>query len=176
MVAHKGLPVGSWLRQMGHEGHCQLCLQEEESLKHCLWSCLQAQAVWKGAMGILARAAPELGPVTWGAFCWCSTEAGHHLAYEFSPRDPVFLITQATWAHVDFPWHLTETDAGAMTRHPVWEIVGSIVGWHIWTSRCAQTLGDQISSTTQTLADIWSTIIHTLKGHWDQIQGDSKTG
>ena len=90
-------------------------------------------------MGILA---PELGLITWGAFCWCSTEGGHHLAYEFSPQDPAFLITQATWAQVDFPWHLTETDAGAMPRHPVWEIVGSIVGWHIWTSRCAQTLGD----------------------------------
>ena len=35
-------------------------------------------------MGILARAAPELGPITWGAFCWCSTEMGHHLAYKFS--------------------------------------------------------------------------------------------
>ena len=42
MVAHKGLPVGSWLRQMGHEGQCQMCLQAEETLKHCLWRCLQA--------------------------------------------------------------------------------------------------------------------------------------
>ena len=96
MVVHKGLPVGSWLRQMGQEGHCHLCHQDEESLKHCLWSCSHAQVVWKGAMGILARAAPELGPVTWGAFCWGSTEMGHHLAYEFSQQDPVFVIIQAT--------------------------------------------------------------------------------
>ena len=62
---------------------------------------------------------------------------GHHLAYEFSPQDPVFLIVQATLAHMEsFPWHLRETDARAMTQHPVWEIIGSIVGWHIWTSRC----------------------------------------
>ena len=87
-------------------------------------------------MGILARAAPELGLITWGAFCWCSTEMGHHLTYEFSPQDPVFLITQGTWAHMEsFPWQLTKTDARAMTRHPVWEIIGSIVGWRILTFR-----------------------------------------
>ena len=91
-----------------------------------LWVCPHAQAVWKGAMGILARAAPELGPATWGAFCWCSTEMGHHLAFEFSLQDPVFLITQGTWACVEsFPWQLT------LSKHPVWEIIGSNVGWHI---------------------------------------------
>ena len=26
------------------------------------------------------------------------------------------------------------------------------------------------------MADIWSEIIHTLRGHWDQIQGDSRAG
>ena len=94
-------------------------------------------------MGILARVAPELGPVTWGAFCWCSTEMGHHLAFEFSPQDLVFLITQGTWACMEsFPWQLIETDAGALSMHPVWEIIGSIVGWHIWSARCSQILSD----------------------------------
>ena len=117
---------------------------------------------------MLARVTPELGPVTWGAFSWCSTEMGHHLAFEFSPQDPVFLITQGAWARMEsFPWQLTETDAGAMTRHPVWELIMSIVGWHIWSARCSQTLGDQPSHVNQTLSDTWSTIIHTLKGQWD---------
>ena len=75
-----------------------------------------------------------------------------------------------------FPWQLTQTDAGAMTRYPVWEIIGSIVGWHIWTSQCSQILGDHASFASQTLADTWSTIIYMLNGQWDQIQGDSWAG
>ena len=143
MVTHKGLPVGSWLQQMEREGRCQICQENKETMKHCLWGCTHAQAMWKGAMGILAGTGPELGPITWGAFCCFSTEMGHHLAYEFSPQDHVFLITHGTWARMEsLPWQLTKTDVGAMTRHLVWEIIESIVGSHIWTSHCAQILGD----------------------------------
>ena len=71
-----------------------------------------------------------------------------------------------------FPWQLTEIDAGAMNQHPAWEIIESILGWHILDpSRCSQTLGDHASSATQILADTWSMIIHMLKGQWDQIRG-----
>ena len=90
---------------MGQEGWCQICQEDKETLKHCLCVCTHAQAVWKGAMGILAQAAPERAPITWGAFCWCNTEMGHHLAYEFLPQDLVFVITQGTWARMEsFPW------------------------------------------------------------------------
>ena len=55
-------------------------------------------------MGILARAAPKLGPITWGAFYWCNLTMGHHLAFEHAPHDPVFLIIQGTWARMEsFP-------------------------------------------------------------------------
>ena len=43
------------------------------------------------------RAIAELGLVTWGTFCWCSIVEGMHLAYEYEPRDLVYLITQDTW-------------------------------------------------------------------------------
>ena len=71
-------------------------------------------------MGFLAQATPELGPITWGAFYWCSTAMGHHLAFKHAPQDPIFLITQGTWAHTEsFPQQLTETNAGALARHPI---------------------------------------------------------
>ena len=35
----------------------------------------------------------KLGPITCGAFYWCSPKMGCHLAYDFLPQDPVFLIT-----------------------------------------------------------------------------------
>ena len=96
LLAHKGLPVGSWLRQIGQEGLCQICLEAEESPKHCLWSCTRAQEVWRWAFGILTQAAPELGLITWGAVCWCSTAPGYHQMFEADPQDPVFFITQGT--------------------------------------------------------------------------------
>ena len=99
-----GPPVGSWLQHMGQKGRCQICQEDEEIPNHCLWSCTCTQAMWKGAMGILARAAPKLGPITWGTFCWCSTAMGHHLAFEQAPQHLVFLITQGTWAWMEsFP-------------------------------------------------------------------------
>lgn len=50
------------------------------------------------------------------------------MAFESEPQDPVYLITQGTWVSLaGFPWQLTEIDAGAQARHPVWEIIGSIV-------------------------------------------------
>lgn len=142
MVVHKGLPVGSWLRQMGQEGCCQVCQESEETSKHCLWGCTRAQEVWRGALGIVVRTTLKLGPITWGAFCWCSIAEGHHVAEESDPQDPVYLIAQGAWVSViEFPWLLRETNAGAHVRRPVWEIIGSIMGWHIWTSCCVQILG-----------------------------------
>ena len=34
LLTHKGLPMGSWLRQIGQEGLCQMCHEAEESPKH----------------------------------------------------------------------------------------------------------------------------------------------
>ena len=147
--------MGSWLQQIRQEGLCQMCHEDEESPKHCLWSCTRAQEVWRWAFGILTRAAPELGLVTWGAFCWCSTTLGYHQLFEADPQDPVFLITQGTWGPLEgIPQHVTEVDTRSQTRQPAWEIIGSIVGWHIWTSRCAQCLGGTSLTTAQILVDI----------------------
>ena len=82
---------------IGQEGLYHICHEGEESPKHYLWSCTRAQEVWRWAFGILTRAAPELGLLTWGAFCWCSTAPRYHQMFEARPQDPVFLITQGIW-------------------------------------------------------------------------------
>ena len=62
--------------------------------------------------------------------------------FEAGPQDPVFLIIQGTWGPLEgISQHLAEVDTGSQGRQPAWEIIGSIIGWHIWTSRCAQILG-----------------------------------
>lgn len=169
--------MGSWLWQTCQEGKCQICHGAKESLKHCLWGCTRAQEVWRWALEILTRAALELGMITWGAFCWCSTLPGYHQFFKAGPQDPVYFITQGTWGPLEgIPQHMVELDAGSQERQPAWEIIGSIIGWHIWTSRYAQILSGTTPSIALIMADMWSEIIHTLRGQWDQIQGDSRAG
>ena len=118
-----------------------------------------------GGLGILTRAVPKLGLVTWGAFCWSSTLPSYHRVFEARPQDPVYLITQGTWGPLEgIPQHMVELDTGSQERQPASEIIGSIVRWHIWTSHCAQILGETTPSVAQIMADIWSEITHTLKG------------
>ena len=75
--------------------------------------------------------------------------------FEARPQDPVFLITQGTWGLLEgIPQHLAQVDTDSRERQPIWEIIGSITGWHIWTSQCAQILGDTSALTAQIMADI----------------------
>ena len=90
--------------------------------------------------------------------------------FKAGPQDPVFLVTQGTWGPLEgIPQYLAEVDTSSRERHLIWEIIGSITRWHIWTSRCAQILGGTSPLTAQVIADIWSEVIHTLRGQWDQI-------
>lgn len=79
--------------------------------------------------------------VTSGDFCWCNPSNTKHPVHEYEPHDPVYLITPGSWGRVvDIPLQLVESDVGTHARHPVWEIIGSIVGWHIWKAHCSQVL------------------------------------
>ena len=63
--------------------------------------------------GVVVVSAPKLCLVTWGAFCWCSTTEGHHLAFKVEPHDLVYLITQCTWGTIEgIPQHMTKMDVG----------------------------------------------------------------
>ena len=59
-------------------------------------------------------------------------------------------------------------------RSEVWEILGSLTGWHIWKARCQVVFGGECLSVYATLAELWTSIIHSLRGRWDQVQGDSR--
>ena len=56
MVAHAGLAVGVWSSSMGHDPTCQRCLQEPESISHCLWACPVSVDVWRAVSLLLSRA------------------------------------------------------------------------------------------------------------------------
>lgn len=74
LLAHKGLPVGSWLALMGQNGECQSYMSHRsETPKHFLLECPQARRVWQYALRIIAHTNPGLGYITWGAFYWLST-------------------------------------------------------------------------------------------------------
>lgn len=71
MIAHQGLPLGSWLAQMGMPEDCMRSDEPtHDSLRHCLWGCDFALLVWQGTCWILKRVMPDLGYISWGTFCW----------------------------------------------------------------------------------------------------------
>ncbi|MCO5558805.1 hypothetical protein L7F22_012392 [Adiantum nelumboides] len=67
MLAHGGLPVGTWSACMGHDSVCERCiLQHEESLRHCFWICPESHFVWRAVCCLLIKVGVQQGFVTWG--------------------------------------------------------------------------------------------------------------
>ena len=54
----------------------------------------------------------------------------------------------------------------------VWDTISSITLWVLWTNRC-QRIFQQIVWNVVDVVEIWVTLVHTLKGQYDAIKGDS---
>ena len=56
---------------------------------------------------------------------------------------------------------------------PIWEILSSTIVYHIWKARCSLVFHQLKTSPAEVVSNIWLYIVHTLKGQWDGIVGDS---
>ena len=56
---------------------------------------------------------------------------------------------------------------------PVWEILSSTTIYHIWKVRCSLIFHQLKTPLAELVSNIWLDIVHTLKGQWDGIVGDS---
>ncbi|MCO5547591.1 hypothetical protein L7F22_001042 [Adiantum nelumboides] len=65
-------------------------------------------------------------------------------------------------------------EVDSLSRDIRFVIISSIALWMIWKVRCSSVLSAQPSSTSDTLAQIWSTLIHTLRSQWDSSSGSSR--
>ena len=55
----------------------------------------------------------------------------------------------------------------------VWETISSIVLWVLWTSKCRRIFQEIQWNVVDVVKEIWLTLVHTLKGEYDAIKGDS---
>ena len=56
----------------------------------------------------------------------------------------------------------------------VWETISPIVVWVLWTSRCRKIFQEIQWNVVDVVKEIWLILVHTLKGEYDAIKGDSK--
>ncbi|KAI5056928.1 hypothetical protein GOP47_0028746 [Adiantum capillus-veneris] len=98
MVAHAGLPVGTWSTQIGHDSTCVRCTTHSpESQRHCLWTCAQVQPIWRSICLLLSCVGVCQGYVTWGVVSWLLQFIGPHIFFEGEASDPVYLLAAGTY-------------------------------------------------------------------------------
>ncbi|MCO5568556.1 hypothetical protein L7F22_022255 [Adiantum nelumboides] len=56
---------------------------------------------------------------------------------------------------------------------PRWELLSSLTLWFIWRARCCRSIEGQLEPPAETVRAIWQEILHTLRGCFERIQGDS---
>ena len=57
---------------------------------------------------------------------------------------------------------------------PIWEILSSTIVYHIWKAPCSLAFHQLKTPPTEVVSSIRLDIVHTLKGKWDGIVGDSE--
>ena len=94
MIAHGGLPVGTWAEVAGHDPPiCVRCDQHvPECVSHCLWVCPISHAVWRAVCFLLTRVGVHAGFVTWGSVSWLMPLPGPDLFFVGVDEAPVFLL------------------------------------------------------------------------------------
>lgn len=116
------------------------------------------------------------GFVTWGFVSWLLHDIGPHLTFEGEDEDPVLLLT-ATSYHRGIlgmiPTLAIQTDI-TLSRSLMFSTIASIIAWCIWKARCSEILSSEPSSTVDTLAKVWSELIHSLRSLWDASTGSSR--
>ena len=60
-------------------------------------------------------------------------------------------------------------------RNPLWGLMCGITLWVIWKCRCVKVFTGKAIPPAEGVKEIWSAIIHSLKGQYNSIKGDSDT-
>ena len=169
LVAHRAIAVGTWLSYGGRPPDCSGCGHFQETQRHCLWDCPLAQQVWRRILRIFSRTCIEQ-IYTWGAAAW-GTLSGPALGYE-TAADSIALLAQR--GHLS-PSPVPDFSTATWSREgdPRWELISSLALWFIWRARCRRIFEERPVPPAETVRDFWTELIHTLRGQYDRLQGDS---
>ena len=133
-----------------------------------MWDCPLAQQIWLRVLRLMSTAEGHI--YTWGAVAW-STLTGPALGYELS-TDSIILQRH----HHGFQ-RIQLTDPSFLPRggesDPRWELISSFGLWFIWRAWCRWIFEGRPIPPPETVRDFWVELIHTLRGQYDQIQGNS---
>jgi hypothetical protein len=125
LTLNNGLPVGTWLQQMGIPALCKGCDQGiPESAQHCLMDCPPAQLAWKAFTRI-----------------WEESEAPGRLIITW----PFVLLGETVFEEEDPPGlHSYHTGGFSYKRQPL-DILRSFLLFYLWSERCRRHFDDQYS-------------------------------
>ena len=170
LVMHDAISVGSKLHRQAIL-NCQRCGQHVETQRHALWDCIHACRVW---MLILRLVSHSDGCES---FCWGSAVWGRCgrllLNYDVAvqpSRNEGFVFDRGKVLLRTF--HDGEGN-NMVISNVRWEYVSGFVLWAIWKARCIKVFQGVAESPAETIKVIWPELLHTLRGQWNSMQGNS---
>ena len=160
-----------WLRS---PNSCSICVCESasESIRHCLWDCMNAKSIWHRLLRIFQFQKIYI-TVSWGSVVWMS------LCHNVSKYDTLFGNTKAIkvshghvqseqinhmWANLD-----------NMRQTELWILLSSCTIWHIWKARCQRLFDNIIFQPIKVVLSIWQEMVATLRARYGGITGDSNS-
>jgi hypothetical protein len=167
LIVHRSVAVGTWLSKAGHNPSCKLCGHEQETQYHCLWGCINAQQIWKRILRIFIYQGEE-GLLTWGSAAWSSFDPDV-MTYDSDMHSQAFYLDRSARRILTIPLHPFSSQECKDSFFPLWELLSVSTMWVIWKSRCAKIFDNKSTPPVDAVKEIWSIIIHTLKGHFDSL-------
>jgi hypothetical protein len=153
LTLNNGLPVGTWLQQMGILAPCKGCAQGcPETAQHCLMDCSTAQLAWKAFTRIWEEwEAPRRLTITW----------------------PFVLLGETVFKEEDDPSDLHSYHPGGFSyqRQPL-DILRSFLLFFLWSERCHRHFHSQYSL-KRVLLQAWEVTAEVGMASWKAIRSSS---
>ena len=99
------------------------------------------------------------------------TLSGPVLGYEMMTDSAALLAQRGQLSSTQAPNYSTTT--WSREGDPRWELISSLALWFTWRARCRWIFEARSVSPVETVCDFWMELIHTLRGQYDRLQGDS---
>ena len=167
LITHNSVPVGAWCEVMGHPSACNICHNEQETQAHALWSCDAAHQIWGRILRRITKTFPQT-QLTWVCSVW----------YILGGPPSIYIDLTRIGYRLDGPQPRSSTisshyDTMKIRYDERRNLINACTLWHIWRRRCTTCFDNFVEPAVETIKAIWCDLLHTLKGQFDSIQGES---